>query len=144
MEKKALLTLMCSAVTLLAARANWITQTNLTNCNCAFSFHGFGDPSVPGTDYASPDITVTPGITVCASPSVLSGLSKLPATAIFTYIKGGVLAPLAGIGLACGDVSVPAPQSMPAPATAIPCNGNMPVTASWQQNAAGKVIVLIM
>ncbi len=142
--KKALLTLMCSVGTFMAVQANSITPVNLTNCNCAFSFRGFGDPSVPSTYYESQDITVVPGTTVYAAPSVLPGLTGLPATANFTYIKGGVLAPVAGIGLACGDASSPAPQSMTTTATAIPCNGNMPVTASWQQNAAGNIIVLIM
>ncbi|PSK90737.1 hypothetical protein [Taibaiella chishuiensis] len=143
--KKALLTLMCSVGALLAAQANSITLVNLTGCSCAFSFRGYGIPSGPSMYFESQDITIPANATtIYASPSVLPGLAGLPATAYFTHIQGGVLVPLPGIGLACGDASSPVSPSMTTTATAIPCNGNAAVTATWQQNAAGNIIVLIM
>ncbi|PSK90738.1 hypothetical protein [Taibaiella chishuiensis] len=142
--KKTLLTLLCSVGTILAAQANTLTVVNLTGCSCAFSFRGYGDPALPGTYYESPNTTVPPGNTFYAAPSAIPGMGSLPATAVFTYIKGGVLTTVPGVGLACGSVASGVGTSMTTTATSIPCNNNSSVTASWQQNAAGNVVVLIM
>ncbi len=142
--KKTLLTLMCSVGALFAAQANTMTVVNLTGCSCSFSFRGYANPASPGTYYESPNTTVPPGNTFFAAPSSIPGRGSLPATAVLTYIKGGVLTTVPGVGLACGSVASGVGTSMTTTATAIPCNNNMSVTASWQQNASGNVVVLIM
>jgi hypothetical protein len=140
--KKVLLTFICMLGVLFAAQANTITIVNLTGCSCSFSFRGLGDPNLPGTYYESPYVTITPGNTVYASPSMLPGMSGLPAGAIFKQIKGGVVSTLAGTSLACGTADW-GPTSM-STLVGVPCNNNNMVTASWQQNTAGNVVVLIM
>jgi hypothetical protein len=138
--EKILLLAVFAMACVLNSRANTITFINMTGC--VYTYHVVGvDPATPTSMFASVPISIPPAATAFPVPSSLPGLSTLPATVYYYFVRGWVNAsptvaanvgnfPASGFPKA---IVLPANNCHPQPSN-ISFNGN---------STGGNVVVLI-
>lgn len=143
--KKTILMMACCLFAAFQGFSNTITFLNYTNCNFTYSLRGLATPPTGSSYYESPMVTIPTGTTFYASPAAVPGMSSLPATATFNFIKGYSLSTPTTCDGSVGGTGWGVPQSLnTATQNCFPtCNNSAAYTVTWNTNSAGNVVVLI-